>query len=66
MKVAVPSAKKKILPSPGITAVTSAIDAGTPNNIHGSGATTLIILNEEINDIMKIVQAIKNLSEIKT
>ena len=28
--------------------------------INGSGATTLIISNEEINGIMKIVQAIKN------
>ena len=28
--------------------------------IHGSGTTTLIISNEEINDIMKIVQALKD------
>ena len=28
--------------------------------IHGSGATTLIISNEEINDIMKIVQALED------
>ena len=27
--------------------------------IHGSGKTTLIISNEEINDIMKIVQALE-------
>ena len=27
---------------------------------HGSGTTTLIILNEEMNDIMKIVQALKD------
>ena len=27
---------------------------------HGSGTTTLIISNEEINDIMKIVQGLKN------
>ena len=28
--------------------------------IHGSGAETLIIPNEEINDIMKIVQALED------
>ena len=28
--------------------------------MHGSGTTTLIILNEEINDIMKIVQALED------
>ena len=27
--------------------------------IHGSGNTTLIISNEEMNDIMKIVQALE-------
>ena len=29
-------------------------------NIYGSGATTLIISNEEMNDIMKIVQALED------
>ena len=28
--------------------------------IHGSGTTTLIISNEEVNDIMKIVQALED------
>ena len=28
--------------------------------IHGSGSTTLIISNEEMNDIMKIVQALED------
>ena len=28
--------------------------------IHGSGNTTLIISNEEMNDIMKIVQAVED------
>ena len=27
---------------------------------HGSGNTTLIISNEEMNDIMKIIQALEN------
>ena len=30
------------------------------NKIYGSGTTTLIILNEEMNDILKIVQALKD------
>ena len=28
--------------------------------IHGSGNTTLIISNEEMNDIIKIIQALEN------
>ena len=44
----------------GITATASAIDAGIQKKIHGSGTTTLIISNEEMNDIMKIVQALED------
>ena len=47
MKVAVPLAKHILAPS-GITA------------IHGSGKTTLTISNKEMNDIMKIVQALED------
>ena len=43
---------KDILVSLGITAAASAIDAGIQKKIHGSGTTTLIISNEEMNDIM--------------
>ena len=57
MKVAVPLAKNILAPL-GITAAASAIDAGIQKKIHGSGATTLMISNEEMNDIMKIVQAL--------
>ena len=39
----------------GITAAT--IDA---KKIHGSGTATLLISNEEMNDIIKIVQALKD------
>ena len=58
MKVAIPLAKNVLSPL-GITAAASAIDAGIQKKkkIRGSGTTTLIISNEEINDIMKIVQA---------
>ena len=59
MKVAVPLAKN-ILASLGITAAASEIDAGIQKKIHGSGTTTLIISNEEMNDIIKIVQAFED------
>ena len=44
----------------GLTAASSAIDAGVPKTIHGSGTTTLVISNEEMNDIMKIVQTLED------
>ena len=59
MKVAIPLAKNILAPL-GITVAASAIDAGIQKNIHGSGATTLIISNEEMIDIMKIVQALED------
>ena len=59
MKVATPLAKNVLAPL-GITAAASAIDAGIQKKIHGSGTTTLIISNEEMNDIMKIVQALED------
>ena len=59
MKVAIPLAKNVLVPL-GITAAASAIDAGIQKKIHGSGTTTLIISNEEMNDIMKIVQALED------
>ena len=54
---------KNILAPLGITAATSAIDAGIQKKKkkkHGSGATILIISNEEMNDIMKNVQALED------
>ena len=59
MKVAVPLAKNVLAPL-GITAAASALDAGIQKRTHGSGTTTLIISNEEMNDIMKIVQALED------
>ena len=56
MKIAVPSTKN-ILALLGITAPVSGIDAGIQKKIHGSGTTTLIISNQKIKDILKIVQA---------
>ena len=59
MKIAVPLAKNVLAPL-GITAAASALDAGIQKKIHGSGTTTLIISNEEMNDIMKIVKALED------
>ena len=56
MRIAVPLAKNILAPL-GITAAASAIDAEIQKKRHGSGTTTLITSNEELNDIMKIVQA---------
>ena len=46
---------KNILAPLGITAVASANDGGIRKKIHGSGTTTLITSNKEMNDIIKIV-----------
>ena len=59
MKVAIPLAKNVLAPL-GITAAASAINAGIQKKIHGSGTTTLIISNEEMNDIMEIIQALED------
>ena len=59
MKVAIPLAKNVLAPL-GITAAASAINAGIQKKIHGSRTTTLMISNEEMNDIMKIVQALED------
>ena len=59
MKVAIPLAKNVLAPL-GTTAAASTVDAGIQKKIHGSGTTTLIISNKEMNDIMKIVQALED------
>ena len=59
MKVAIPLAKNVLAPL-GISAAASATDAGIQKKIHGSEGTILIISNEEMNVIMKIVQALEN------
>ena len=59
MKVAILLAKNVLAPL-GITAAASAIDAEIRKKIQGSGTTTLIISNEEINDILKVVQALED------
>ena len=62
MKVAV-SLAKHIVASLGIIAAVPAIDTGIQRKIHGSGhpsSTSLIILNKEISDIMKVVQVLED------
>ena len=59
LKVEVPLAEN-ILAALGITAAASAFSARIGKKIHGSGTAILIISNEEINDMMKIVQALEN------
>ena len=59
MKVPIPLAENVLVPL-GITAAASVIDAGIQNNIHDSETTTLMISNEKMIDIMKIVQALED------
>ena len=59
MKVAVPLAKN-ILTKLGITAAASAMGSGIQKKAHGSETTTLIISNEEMNDITKIVHTLED------
>ena len=51
---------ESILVPLGLTAAASAVDAGIQKKILGSGTTTLAISNEEMNDILKIVQALED------
>ena len=49
-------AKKVLIPS-GLTVAASTTDAAIHKKMFGSGIITLIISNEKINDIMKIVKS---------
>ena len=44
----------------GLTAASSVIEAEVQKRVYGSGTTTLVISSEEMNDIMKIVQALED------
>ena len=59
MTVAIPLAKHVLAPL-GITAAATAIDIGIQKETHVSATTTLIILNKEMNDMIKIVQTVEN------
>ena len=61
LKFAVPLAKNVLLPL-GLTAAASATDAGIQKSIRGSGngkTTTLIISNEDLDDIKKIIKCLE-------
>ena len=58
MKVAMPLAKNVLAPL-GLTAAMSAIDGSIQKKIHGSGVK-LIIEEEDMKDIMKIIEALEN------
>ena len=58
MKVAMPLAKNVLTPL-GLTAAMSAIDGSIQKKIHGSGVK-LIIEQEDMKDIMKIIKALEN------
>ena len=58
MKVALPLAKNVLAPL-GLTPAMSAIDEGIQKKIYGSGVK-LIIEQEDLNDIMKIIEALEN------
>ena len=59
MKVAMPLAKSVLAPL-GLTAAVSAIDESIKKRMLGSGTTTLIISNDKMNDVIKIVKSLQD------
>ena len=59
MKVAMPLAKNVLAPL-GISAAMSAIDGSIKKKMFGSGTTTLIMSNDEMDDILKIVKSLED------
>ena len=59
MKVAMPLAKNILAPL-GLTAAMSAIDGSIKKKMLGSGTTTLIISNDEMDDVLKIVKSLED------
>ena len=60
MKVALALAKNILSPL-GLTGAMSAIDGSIQQKMHGSGVK-LIVEQEDMNDFMKIVEALENCS----
>ena len=56
-----PLAKSVSIPL-GLTAAASATDAAVHKTIFGSGTTTLVFLNEDLNDRMKIIESLEEFS----
>ena len=59
MKVAMPLAKNVLAPL-GLSAAMFATDGSIKKKMLGSGATTLIISNDEMDDILKIVKSLED------
>ena len=59
MKVALPLAKNVLAPL-GLSAAMSEIDGGIKKKMFGAGTTTLIISNDEMDDILKIVKSLED------
>ena len=57
MKIALTLLVKSVLIALGLMAAASATDAAILKNIFGSGMTTMVILNEEIEDVRKVVKS---------
>ena len=57
--VMTPLAKSLLIPL-GLTAAASAADAGIYRKILGSGNTTLIISNKDMEDLIKILKSLKD------
>ena len=51
---------KSVLIRLGLTAAASATDAAIHKKMFGSGFTTLIVPNEEMEDVMKIVKSLED------
>ena len=51
---------KSVLILLGLTAAASAVDAGIHKKILGSGTTTLIVSNDEMKDIIRIVKSLED------
>ena len=71
MKIGLPLVENKVKPlarsvwmSLGVRAAASGTDRTIQKKIHKSGTTVLIILNKEMEDIMKIVKALEDSSLI--
>ena len=59
MKVAMSLAKNVLAPLE-LTAAVSAIDGSLQKKMYGSGTTTLVISNDEMDNIIKIIEALEN------
>ena len=60
IKIVIKPLAKSVLIALGLTAAASAADAGIHKKILGSGNTTLIISNKDMDDLIKIVKSLED------